>query len=76
MAAKYILNAAAAPGARVSASLHSTIDEALRGAEFRLGNGATIAWIVDRQGNLVLPAEQVAAHLAVRETTRARAASR
>jgi hypothetical protein len=37
----------------------ATIDEALRGAKFMLGNGATSVWIADSDGKLVLPADQV-----------------
>jgi hypothetical protein len=74
MAINYILNAAAAPGSAVSKTHYSTVDEALRGAKFRLGNGAAMVWIVDRQGHLVLPADQVAARLAGPETAGAPAA--
>jgi hypothetical protein len=37
----------------------ATIDDALRGANFMLGNGAPSVWIVDSYGKVVLPAEQV-----------------
>jgi hypothetical protein len=37
----------------------ATLEDALRGARFMLGNGAPSAWIADGAGNLVLPADQV-----------------
>jgi len=37
----------------------ATLDNALRGANFLLGNGAASVWIVDSDDNLVLTAEQV-----------------
>ena len=41
----------------------ATIDEALRDAEFELSGGAAFAWIVDEEGHLILPPDQVRAHL-------------
>jgi hypothetical protein len=37
----------------------ATLDNALRGAKFLLGNGAVSVWIVDSDDNLVLTTEQV-----------------
>jgi hypothetical protein len=37
----------------------ATLDSALRGANFLLGNGAASVWIVDSDDNMVLTAEQV-----------------
>jgi hypothetical protein len=37
----------------------ATLDNALRGANFMLGNGAASVWIVDSDDNLVFTAEQV-----------------
>ena len=63
MPVNFILNAVAAPGVAAGKAFYATVDEALRGARFRLGNGAVLVWIVDRDGNLVLPADQVALRL-------------
>jgi len=49
----------ATPGVSASSPPCATIEDALRGAKFMLGNGAASAWIVDGEGNLVLPADQV-----------------
>jgi hypothetical protein len=46
-------------GAPASSPPCVTIDEALRGAKFMLGNGADSVWIVDGDGKLILPADQV-----------------
>ena len=63
MPMNFILNTAAGPGVAAGKAFYTTVDEALRGARFRLGNGAVLVWIVDRDGNLVLPADQVALRL-------------
>jgi hypothetical protein len=55
----FFVTAAAVQGRTTSSPPCSTIDEALRGANFMLGNGADSVWIVDGGGNLVLPPEQV-----------------
>jgi hypothetical protein len=49
----------ATPGAALSSPPYSSLDNALRGARFLLANGSAAAWIVDAQGRVVLPAEQV-----------------
>jgi hypothetical protein len=41
-----------------------TIDDALREAKFLLGAGASLVWIDDREGNPILPAEQIRARAA------------
>jgi hypothetical protein len=43
---------------------YASLDDALRGAMFLLGNGAALAWIVDEKRKLILPADQVTARLA------------
>ena len=72
MPRSFILNAVAAPRVAPGKSFYSTFDEALRGARFRLGNGAVLAWVIDRDGNLVLTADQVAERLKSEELTRTR----
>ena len=47
------------PGVAKSSPPCASLDDALRGARFMLGNGAPSAWIADGDGNLVLPADQV-----------------
>jgi hypothetical protein len=51
--------AEAFPGFPASSPPCATIDDALRGAKFMLGNGADSVWIIDEENNLVLPADQV-----------------
>jgi hypothetical protein len=41
----------------------ATLVEAIREAEFELSGGAAFAWIVDGEGHLILPADQVKARL-------------
>jgi hypothetical protein len=53
----------ATPGAAVSSPPYATLEDALGGAKFSLRNDAASAWIVDRQGDLVLRAEQVKSRL-------------
>ncbi len=59
MTTYYFVTATRTPGVTTSSPPYDQFDDALRGAAFMLGNGASEAWIVDREGNLVLPAEQV-----------------
>ena len=63
----FFVTAAAVQGSTMSRPPCSTIDEALRGANFMLGNGAESVWIVDGEGNLVLPPEQVRIRLSPQE---------
>ena len=57
---KYYFVAATAASSRTIISRPCvSIGDALRGANFMLGNGAVSVWIVDGGGNVVLPAEQV-----------------
>jgi hypothetical protein len=65
----FFVTAAATPGRTTSSPPCSTIDEALRGANFMLGNGADSVWIVDGEGNLVLPPEQVRTRLNSKESS-------
>jgi hypothetical protein len=55
----FFVTAAVVPGRTTNSAPCSTIDDALRGAIFTLGNGAESVWIVDGEGNLVLPPDQV-----------------
>lgn len=50
-------------GAAVRSPAYATVDDALKGARFMLRNGATSAWIVDSEGSILLPAEQVRSRL-------------
>jgi hypothetical protein len=59
----YFVHAATSAGIPVVKASRATIDEALREAEFELSGGAAFAWIVDGEGHLILPADQVKARL-------------
>ena len=50
-------------GASLSSPAYATVEDALQGAKFLLGNGAASAWIVDADGGILLPAEQVLSRL-------------
>jgi len=52
------LTSATRPSASVSGFAYPTVESALRTADAILGNRAEAAWIVDREGNLILPADQ------------------
>ncbi len=55
----FFVTAALIPGTTASSPPCDSVDEALRGAHFMLGNGSESVWIVDNDGNLILPADQV-----------------
>ena len=59
----YFVHAATSVGIPMVTASRATIDEALREAEFELSGGAAFAWIVDGEGHLILPADQVKARL-------------
>jgi len=59
----FFMTPAINPGGKANSPPCATIEEALRGANFMLGNGAASVWIVDGEGKLVLPADQVRSRL-------------
>ena len=59
MVSYYFVTAARTPGGTKFSPPYAHFDDALRGACLMLNNGAVAAWIVDRDGNLVLPAQHV-----------------
>jgi hypothetical protein len=59
----YFVHAATGGGVPVVKASRATIDEALSAAEFELSGEAVFAWIVDGEGRLTLPADQVKARL-------------
>jgi hypothetical protein len=60
MATIYIVHAATKVGRPVArAASHATIDTALGEAEAALTSGSALVWIVDGEGNLILPPDQV-----------------
>ena len=59
----YCVHAATDGGVPLVKASRATIGEALREAEFELSGGAALAWIVDDEGRLILPADQVKARL-------------
>jgi hypothetical protein len=59
----YFVHAATSAGVPMVKASRATIDDALREAEFELSGGAAFVWIVDGEGHLVLPADQVKARL-------------
>ena len=60
----YFVHAATKVGIPVVKASRATIDDALREAEFELSGGAAFVWIVDVEGHLILPADQVKVRLA------------
>jgi len=60
----YFVHAATSEGIPAVMASRATIDEALREAEFELSGGAAFAWIVDEEGHLIVPADQVRVRLA------------
>jgi len=63
MSTIYFVHAATSAGISAVKASRATIEEALREAEFELSGGAAFAWIVDEEGHLILPADQVKACL-------------
>ena len=63
MSTIYFVHAATSAGIPALKASRATIDEALREAEFELSGGAASAWIVDEEGHLVFPPDQVRARL-------------
>jgi len=59
----YLVHAATSAGIPAVMASRATIDEVLREAECELSGGAAFAWIVDGEGHLILPADQVRARL-------------
>ena len=59
----YFVHAATDLGIPVVKASRATIGEALREAEFELSGGAAFAWIVDGDGHLILPTDQIKARL-------------
>ena len=64
MSTIYFVHAATSAGIPLVKASRATIDEALREAEFELSGGAAFAWIVDEEGHLIVPADQVRVRLA------------
>ena len=63
MSTIYFVHAATSAGIPAVKASRATINEALREAEFELSGGAALAWIVDEEGHLILPSDQVRARL-------------
>jgi hypothetical protein len=64
MSTIYCVHAATSVGrTEVKAASHATIDEALSEAASALSSGSAFVWIVDEEGNLILPPDQVKARL-------------
>jgi len=59
----YFVHATTGGGVPVVKASRATIDDALREAEFELSGGAASVWIVDGEGHLILPADQVKVRL-------------
>ena len=59
----YFVHAATNAGIPVVKASRATVDEALREAEFELSGGAAFVWIVDDDGHLILPADQIKARV-------------
>jgi hypothetical protein len=63
MAWTYCVHAARSASRPAMKASRATIDEALRDAEAHLNGGAAFVWIVDGEGRLILPADQLKARL-------------
>ena len=55
----YFLTSATRPTASGNEFGYPTVEAALRAAGVILGKDAELIWIEDREGNLILPADQV-----------------
>ena len=59
----FVVTAATTPGVPVIGPPCPSIEKALCGAKSLLGDGAVTAYVVDSDGNLILPADQVRTRL-------------
>jgi hypothetical protein len=59
----YFVHTATGGGVPVVKASRATMDDALREAQSELSSGAAFVWIVDGEGHLILPADQVKARL-------------
>jgi hypothetical protein len=59
----YFVHAATSVGVPTVKASRATIDGALREASFALSSGSAFVWIVDGEGHLILPADQLKARL-------------
>jgi hypothetical protein len=60
----FFVHAATDVGVPVVKASRATIDEAIREAEFELSGDAAFVWIVDGDGHLILPTDQIKARMA------------
>lgn len=70
----FVVTVATTPGVPVIGPPCPSIEKALGGAKSLLGDGAVTAYIVDSDGNLVLPADQVRIRLMLPESASRRRA--
>ena len=70
----FVVTAAITPGVPVIGPPCPSIEKALCGAKTLLGDGAVTAYIVDSDGNLVMPADQVRIRLMLPESASRRRA--
>ena len=70
----FVVTVATTPGVPVIGPPCPSIEKALCGAKSLLGDGAVTAYIVDSDGNLVLPADQVRIRLMLPESASRRQA--
>ena len=59
MTGNYLVTSVSRLKSAASGRLYPTIEDALRSANDILGKGADSVWIVDSEGNLMLPEDQV-----------------
>ena len=64
MTSNFLVAIRSARGARTGATKYATVSQALQRAKTLLGEGAPSVWIVDSEGHLILPADQVRLRLA------------
>jgi hypothetical protein len=70
----FVVTSATTPGVPVIGPPCPSIEKALCGAKSLLGDGAVTAYIVDSDGNLVMPADQVRIRLMLPESASRRRA--
>ena len=65
MTSKFLVTVKSARGAKTGNTRYATVSEALQSAKASLGDGAASVWIIDSEGNLILPADQVRLRLGI-----------
>ena len=59
MTANFLLTIKSARGVTTGHTRYATVSQALQSAKALLSDGAPSVWIIDNEGHLILPADQV-----------------